>query len=197
MGVIYMVNNQYLYTFVPQSMSYNLLDIILGIIIVISLYNGYKKGFVYQAASLLAIVVSIYIAIHFSDITGRLISKYINLGGILYLASFLITFLVSLFLIHKLAQWIDKSLKFMFLGGINRVLGIIFSFLKVIIIMSAILLFVDGFNKKFSWIGQKQIKESRLYEPIKNLIPNYFPFVKSLYIQHIKPKVEKIVEDEF
>ena len=175
---------------------YNFFDIILGVLIAVSLYNGYKKGFVYQAVSLLTIVISVYIAINFSDWTARFISQYIDFGGILSLISFLITFLVSLVVIHKFAQWIDRSLKFLLLGGINRILGMIFSFLKAIIIMSSILLFVDGLNKKLHWIEQKQMKESKLYEPIKNLIPNYFPFVKGWYFQYIQPKVEKAVKDE-
>ena len=177
-------------------MSYNIFDIILGVLIVGSLYSGYKKGFVYQAISLLAIVMSVYIAINFSDWVARLISQYIDFGGVLSLVSFMITFLASLFIAHKLAQWIDQSLKFLLLGGINRVFGMGFSLLKAVLIMSAILLFVDGVNKRLGWIEQKQVKESRLYEPIKNLIPDYLPFVKQWYFKYVQPKVEKVVKQE-
>ncbi len=47
-----------------------ILDIVLGALLAYGLYRGVRNGFLVEIASVIALIVGIYGAIHFSYITG-------------------------------------------------------------------------------------------------------------------------------
>ena len=73
----------------------NLLDIILILPIILFAYNGYKKGFIIELSSLVALVLGIYLAINFSDFAADFLSNNFSISDqYLLIIAFIVTFAV-------------------------------------------------------------------------------------------------------
>lgn len=148
----------------------NFLDIILGLLLVWGLYKGLKNGLFVELASLIALIAGIYGAIHFSYITANYLAKNMNWDEqYMNVASFVITFIIIVLLVHLSAKLLTKIADFAMLGLLNKIAGGVFGTLKVAVIIGAVLIFFDGMNNSFAFINQETKKESKLYEPIKEI----------------------------
>ena len=73
----------------------NYLDIILIIPIIWFTYKSFSKGFIIEIATLVALILGIYAAIHFSYFASDLITENLEIGEkYLSLTSFTLTFLI-------------------------------------------------------------------------------------------------------
>tara|TARA_R110002051_G_scaffold95735_3_gene165763 strand:- start:9563 stop:10054 length:492 start_codon:yes stop_codon:yes gene_type:complete len=148
----------------------NFLDIILGLLLAWGLYKGFKNGLFLELASLIALVIGIYGAIHFSYITGDYLSKNMEWDEqYMKIASFIITFIIIVIIVHLLGKLLTKIADFAMLGIVNKIAGGIFGALKVAVILGALLIFFDGMDTRFNFINQETKEESKLYNPIKEI----------------------------
>ncbi|MFH1321734.1 MAG: CvpA family protein [Bacteroidota bacterium] len=160
-------------------MSY--LDIILYIPLLWGIYKGFTKGFIIQAASLVALVLGIYGGIKFSYIVSEYIQRYFEISSnYLPIVSFAITFLIIVIAIHFLAKLLAKFIDMVALGFINKLFGAIFGMLKTAFILSVILVIINIADEKLKFIPPAEKNNSVLYNPISKLVPTIIPGVKEL-----------------
>lgn len=159
------------------------LDIVFVSIFCWAGYKGYTRGFILQAATLAALILGIFGAIKFSGFTASfLIEKFQLNGEYLPLIAFAITFIGIVIGIHFLARIAEKLLKAISLSFINRLLGILFSTVKYAFIISAILVVINGINRRLHFIPAEKLKESKLYYPLSKLAPTLFPYLRFDFI---------------
>jgi membrane protein required for colicin V production len=157
----------------------NYIDIILGLILLFAAISGFRKGFISELASLAALILGIWGAIEFSYITTDLIEKHFNPGNdYLNIISFVVTFIVIVILVHLVGSSVNKLIELAMLGFLNKAAGFVFGIIRSALILSIILLVFDRIDQDVEIISQKTKTESRLYEPIRNLAPSIFPFIK-------------------
>ena len=157
----------------------NYIDLVLGIILILAAIQGFRKGFIVELASLAALVLGIWGAIRFSDWTAGLISDTMNYHSKhLTTIAFIVTFIAIVVLIHILGKVLDNIVKAVALGFLNRLAGIIFGVLKVAVILSIFLLLFDTIDENVHILPSKQKTESKVYAPMKQLVPTLFPFIK-------------------
>lgn len=157
----------------------NYIDIFFGIILIIAAIQGFRKGFVVELASLAALVLGIWGGIKFSDWTADLITEYTGFkSGNLNIIAFLVTFVVIVILIHVIGKIVDNAIKVVALGFLNRLAGIIFGVLKTAVILSIFLFLFDTVDENIHILPSQQKSNSKIYEPMKKLVPTLFPFIK-------------------
>tara|TARA_R110002167_G_scaffold13570_10_gene56239 strand:- start:754 stop:1254 length:501 start_codon:yes stop_codon:yes gene_type:complete len=146
------------------------LDIVLGLMLIWGLWKGLKNGLFVEIASIIALIAGIYGAIHFSYIAGDYLydhmewnERYINL------ASFLITFIIIVLVVHLAGKFLTKIADFAMLGILNKLSGGVFGVLKVAVILGGLLVFVDRMNDNLGFFSDETKKESILYEPVKEI----------------------------
>ena len=152
------------------------IDIVLGALLLFGLIRGLTKGLFVEVASLLALIVGVYGAIHFSHFATEFFEsrvdwseKYINI------ASFAITFIIIVFAISLAGKALTKLADFAALGILNKLLGGLFGFLKIRLILSVILMMFSSMNKAIPFVDDEDIEESILYEHVRSLAPMIFP----------------------
>lgn len=156
----------------------NVIDIIIMVPLAWSAYKGFSKGLIISVASLLALLLGIYGAIQFSDITSSyLIENFDFNTEYLPVISFAITFILIVFGVHFLARVLDKIAKAVALGPVNRILGGLFGILKTAFIISIIITLVIKFDEKTGVISQEQKESSLLFEPLAGFAPLVFPYL--------------------
>lgn len=169
----------------------NYIDLVFGLLLIVAAIQGFRNGFIIELASLAALVLGIWGGIIFSDYTAGFITQHTgfqskHLGTI----AFVITFIVIVILVHIMGKMLDKVVKAVFLGFINRLAGVIFGVLKSAVVMSIILLLFDGIDENVHILPAKQKAESKIYEPMKQLVPTLFPFIKLWNANDINDKEE-------
>lgn len=154
------------------------LDIIFVAIFCWAGYKGYTRGFILQAASLAALILGIFGAIKFSGMTAVFIAKHLNVSSdYLPIIAFAVTFIGIVIGIHFLARVSEKLLKAISLNFINRLFGIIFNTIKYALIISAILVVINGINRRTHFLPEEKLSESKLYHPLSMLAPLLFPYL--------------------
>lgn len=157
----------------------NYIDIVLGILLIIAAVQGFRKGFIIEFASLAALILGIWGGIKFSDFTARMITKYTGYhSDYLSLIAFFVTFILIVILIHFMGKLLDSVVKAAMLGFLNRLAGIIFGVLKTALILSILILLFDEVDQNVHILPAKQKEESKIYEPMKQVVPTLLPFIK-------------------
>lgn len=156
----------------------NYIDIILLILIILSAIGGFKNGLITELASLAALILGIWGAIQFSDITTELLIKYFDLKtNYLNIISFAVTFIVIVILVHIVAGVINKMVDVGVLGIANKLGGMVFGVLRSILFLSIVLMVLDKIDEDVKILPENIKENSRMYEPIRNVAPSIFPFI--------------------
>ncbi len=167
----------------------NTIDLVFAILLLWSAYRGYTKGFIVQLATLSALLLGILGAVMFSDITSNVIIKNFDVSGqYLPIISFAVTFVVIVIGVHLFAKMLNKLIDAIALGIVNRLLGVLFSVLKIAFIVSIILVLINKVDNKYNFIPDETKDNSLLYKPLSNFAPMIFPY---LNFDKIREKFEE------
>ena len=154
----------------------NIIDIVLGALLLFGLIRGAMKGLFVEIASLLALVLGVYGAIHFSGFAAEILESKLNWSEkTINIVAFAITFVIIVLAISLAGKALTKLADFAALGILNKLLGGIFGVLKIGLILSVLLIVFNKLNKTLSFMGQDDLEESVLYEPLKSLAQMIFP----------------------
>ena len=148
----------------------NKIDIILLVILGFGLVRGFMRGLIIEMASLLAIVVGIYGAIHFSFFTARLLGELMpSSQQTIEVVAFGITLIVLMLAVMFLAKVLTKMLKAAELGFLNRLAGALFGVLKAAVIVGSLFVFLERTFQTKKWLSPSALSESVLYVPVKSI----------------------------
>ena len=145
-----------------------ILDIVLGALLVYGLYKGFRNGLLVEIASVIALIVGIYGAIHFSYIAGDYLGKKLDWEpDYIKLASFVLTFLAIVVGVNLLGRFLTRVADFAMLGMLNRLAGGIFGLVKVAVILGALLAYLERVDLPLHLIDPESFENSVLYGPVK------------------------------
>ena len=156
----------------------NYIDVIILIILGISMVTGFVNGFIKEIASLAALILGIWGAIRFSSFTAGKLYDYFDMSGnYVGIISFIVTFAVIAIGIHFAGMLVDKLVKAVALGFVNRLLGIAFGLIKAVLILSVIFVVLNAVDARKPILPRERIEASMLYRPISDIAPALFPII--------------------
>ena len=159
----------------------NIIDVIILICLVPAVFQGYRKGFISQAISIVSLVVGIWASARFADMVTVWIAQYITASEpVLKLVAFALILILVFLALGLIGRLLESILNFAFLGWVNRLLGIVFSLLKTLLIIALVIILFNSLNSNIGLVKPETLADSALYQPIKNLADVVFPFIKNL-----------------
>ncbi len=168
------------------------LDIILGSLLLYAGYNGLKKGLFVELASLISLVVGIFIAIKFSYLIRSIIETYVSWSPkIIEVTSFGLTFLIVVIAIHTLAKVFTGIADFAYLGWLNKLGGAAFSVLKTVLMLSIVFNLFQKINVNNFMVKKETLNNSMFYNPIQEVSRFIYPSLNKWY-EDIKTKTKGI-----
>jgi membrane protein required for colicin V production len=154
----------------------NGIDIVLLGILVLAMIRGFIKGLIMQVAGLAALILGIYAAIHFSETLGSLLETRISLDPlIIRWIALSILFTLVVVAVHFLGRLVEKLAKITTLSFLNRIMGALFSGIKVVFIVAVLVFLLNTLNQRVRILPAEKINKSIFYKPLSNLIPAFFP----------------------
>lgn len=156
----------------------NIIDIILSIFLLLGIVRGFFKGFFVELAGLVALVLGIYGAIHFSDRMYYFLSLFITWEEkYLSIVAFALTFILIVVLISIIGKVLTQMAGVLALGLVNRLLGAVFGMLKTAFLASIFFMFM---NKSEAFRIEEETKEGAvLYPQVEKLAPMLLPTIIS------------------
>ncbi len=154
----------------------SIIDIVLAALLLFGFVRGLFKGLFVEIASLVALVLGVYGAIHFSYFASNLLESSVDWSEkTTNIVAFAITFVIIVLVISLAGKALTKLADFAALGLLNKLLGGVFGALKIGLILSIILIVFGKLNNTLPFMEKEDLEKSVLYEPVKSLAPMIFP----------------------
>ena len=182
----------------------NWFDIIIIILLLIALINGYRKGLIQQLVSLAIILLSAIfggkLAAYILPELNRFLDLSPNLARVL---SFVLAFAAIAIIISLIGKFIQKFLAVIFLSFVNRLLGSIIAAGTLMFILSIVLNLVLMLDKNESLISKEIKEESFFFERVESVVPAVVPhlnrelweFIPENYREEIENKSDSIFQN--
>ncbi len=167
----------------------NTLDIVLGLILIIAFFMGFRKGLLRALSSLIGLVAAVYAAMFFSHYVEAYLIRWFEWRDLDFIASFLITFVLIMIAFSLLGRILTKVADFVMLGIFNKIFGGLFSMLKYAFLISVIFMFVNSTNN-YRILSPEKRDSSILYEPIASIAPSILPEIMTHVDDLMDPKEE-------
>ncbi len=164
------------------------LDIVLGVILVVGLFKGLKNGLFVELASMVSLILGIYVAIKFSYLAKIMLSTIVNWNPkTIQITAFIITFLVIVVAISLLAKFLTSVASFAQLGVLNKLGGGFFRLLKTALILSIFLNLFEKINFNNVFAKKETLDKSLFYRPIQKTAGFIYPSIEK-WIEDLKEK---------
>ena len=157
------------------------LDIILLCCFIPAVVTGILKGFIEQATNLVAIICSAWAAFKFATLLADWMAGFLTVDEkLLRIIAFIIIVILVAILLISLGKLISKALGALSLGWLDRLLGLIFSLFKALLIIGTIIFLLEGLNEQWHIFNPDSVNDSIVYSAIREAAGKILPFLKSL-----------------
>lgn len=158
----------------------NILDIIILICLIPAVIQGLRKGLITQVISIISIFAGVWASVKFAEMASKWLSQYITASEQVLKTSAFILIMVAVFAALALVgKLLEATIKLVMLGWINRLLGMVFSMMKCLLILGLITLAFNSLNNTFGLVKPEYIADSALYPYLKEFADSVFPYLKS------------------
>ena len=158
------------------------LDIVLGSLLVYGLYKGLRNGLFVEIASLISLILGIYIAVKFSIVTAKTLSGFVHWNPkTIQVLAFIFTFILVLIGISLVAKMLTKIANFAYLGWVNKAGGGFFRLLKTVLIVSVFLNLFEKINFNQTFASKETLDNSLFYRPIQKTAGFIYPSIGKWY----------------
>ena len=164
------------------------LDIVLCALLVFAFYKGVMNGRFIELASLISLVLGIYLAIKFSSIVKEFLMGFVKWNpSAIQIVAFALTFIVVVIGINLLGKFLTGIANFAFLGWLNKLGGGFFRVLKTVLIVSVVFSVFEKINYNNFLAKKETLDNSIFFNPIQKIAGYVFPSIKKGY-EEIKKK---------
>ena len=154
-----------------------LIDIIFAILFIIACVKGLKKGLIVALFSIVAFIAGLAAALKLSAVVATKLASNMEISGKwLPVISFMLVFLIVVFLVNLGGRFIQKTAEVAMLGWLNRIGGIVLFVLLYSIIYSIFLFYAVQVH----FIKPATIATSQLYQYIEPLGPKVINMLGSI-----------------
>lgn len=138
-------------------------DIVVGILALTALVNGWRKGLIAQVCSIAAVVGGIWLALTFGTEVGTMLgveARYAKAAG------FLAIFLLTLIVLAIISQIIKKIFSFVGLGALDSIFGALLSVAKTALILGVLCSAFDSLNAGINLVEKEKLDNTIFFRPL-------------------------------
>ncbi|MEG2035770.1 MAG: CvpA family protein, partial [Mucinivorans sp.] len=166
----------------------NLLDLVIFLALVYALAKGFFSGLLVQLSGIAGLVLGVWAATKFSHAIGQWMALEQTTSKEVV---FVLVVVVVLFGVIVLLRLLNQILSWGGLSGPIKVLGAIFSAVKMVLILAlALKMFIQA-NNIFKMVDSTEnLESSYCYKPLLKISDWVFPFIENLSSQVYTPTIE-------
>lgn len=155
----------------------NVIDIVILVILAVAFIYGCVKGLIKSIGAVVGAVVGFVAAKMLSATVQPWLTDLLPKAeaGTLRVVSYIVLFILAWVLCALIFRLIEKLFNAMMLGWVNRLLGGALSTVLTVAVISLLLNVYNYLDKSHTLLGQENVAESTLYEPVRKALPTIFP----------------------
>jgi membrane protein required for colicin V production len=165
----------------------NTIDLIVILPLALAVISGYRKGFIIEIASLVAFVLAIIACLKFTHKLMEFIKPWTGDSKWLPFISYLIIFIIVYIIVLWIGKLLEKVIKIIQLGFFNRILGVIFSLLRMCFIISLIFWLANQVHL----IPKSAKTQSYAYQALNHFASDSITFISN-HLPYVKGEVSQI-----
>lgn len=156
-------------------------DIIILVIVLAGAVVGAFKGFISQFVSIASLILGIWGASSFTPAAAGYLKEFLKMSETtLHIVCFVILLLAIIAICGIIGRGIEKIIHLSLLGWLNRILGLIFAAMKVVIILSLLTVLVGYVQKTWGALPENMFAGSQLYPHLTDIADKFCPVLQSL-----------------
>lgn len=176
----------------------NFIDIVIFLLLLFAIWRGFKKGFIVELFTLLAVFAGLYGAVHFSDyISVKLRDDAGWEWEYVPVVAYAICFLAVGAMVYFGGRMLEKVIKVVQLSLVNRIAGAVFSVFTMILLIGGVILISDSYDDRSDILSDETKEGSLLYFPVLNTSKVLIPKIEesSLYVRDrfLERTIEKVI----
>ena len=142
----------------------NLFDVLTILVLVWTIFSGWRSGFVAQLLGLVGILGGAFLAVAYGAEVGKMLGFNESYSVI---AGFLITFVVTMIVVSIVSRLLARVLSAIGLGWVNRFLGAAFSVLKGVLVLSMLYAAIFSLNEQLGFISPAIFEQSLSFDIVR------------------------------
>lgn len=159
-----------------------LLDIFIVIGLCSGMITGFRRGFFVELASLISILLGIFIAIKFSYLTKAYLENHGTWNPkTIQVAAFALTFILVIVGVSMLAKIFTSIANFAFLGIANSILGALLGLFRSVLVLSILLNLFQKLNHDDTFLSKETQEKSTLYQPVQEIAKTIYPSISEWF----------------
>jgi len=175
-------------------------DVGVAIIVAISLFTGFSRGFTREAFTLFAWAGAVFATVFVLPYTATWAAAVLPWEAVADLTAMVLTFLVALWILSAIGKRLSENIKTSFIGPLDRGLGTLFGLIRGAFIVSigymALTLFMpekDGWQ----WVEKARLRSAAATgaEFVSGLAPDLFAAAKKAVKKAKDVDGEEILSD--
>lgn len=156
----------------------NWLDIIIFLLLLLALWDGWKHGVITQVLGLSAIALGVFLAWKY----GSAIGAWFGLEGVVAtVVGFIVVLVVVIVCVVLIGRLTRGLFKVAGLGVFDNILGVVFSVLKMFALIGLVVMAVEAADPKGKVLSEKTKHDSAMYGAVDSVNGVVFPAVKNLF----------------
>jgi membrane protein required for colicin V production len=156
----------------------NWLDVVIVILLIFAVWEGWRQGVITQILGLAAVVSGIFLAWRFGHAIGSWLGMEGTAAAIAGFAIVLVVVVVAVVLVGRLTRGLFRIVG---LGMFDNVLGVIFSALKMSVIVGLVMLLVEIADPEGRVVPESVKERSAMYGAVNRVNGVIVPFVKDIF----------------
>lgn len=164
----------------------NVLDIVLIVCFLLGLIVGIRKGLIGQLIGLVSVILGICLAYRFFAALSVWLKTALKLNvqnDLLNLISFGVILILVILVLALVGKALEGLVRITLLGWLNRLLGAVFSLMTTFLVIGLLILFLHHIAAAFEIETPAVLKDSVLYNWLKDATLNIFPQLKALFLK--------------
>lgn len=155
----------------------NGIDIVVFVAMAWAVFNGWRRGMILQLCTLAGVGLGLWFAAEY----GASVGHALHIGDELATAGGFLTVLVGVMIaVALLSRLLRKVFSFAGLGTLDIAAGILFSCLKMLLVLCALFAVLDALNADYTLISRPTVEGSRFYARILSLADYIVPVLKNI-----------------
>lgn len=153
----------------------NVIDLIVVLVLIVAVWNGWRQGFVVQVCSLAGLVAGIWLAAQY----GAKVGGWLGLDAQIASAGGFVAVLVIVVIAVAIgARLLRKGFHAVGFGIPDIVLGVAVSLLKYLLLLSVLFSALSKLNADYSLVKAPMLDKSITYKPVMHISEALFPFLE-------------------
>ena len=154
------------------------IDIFISVFLLYGLIKGLYKGFINEVASVIGLLLGIYLAFKFKSVLSYYLEGIIDWQeNYLSFLSFVTLLILTILIVSVAGKLITKVAKTIALGMFNKILGAGVGLLKNVLILSIIVIVFTMVNNSLKLVEENKLELSIYYKPFNKMSDLISPYV--------------------